>query len=196
MSAVRAARRAPRAAAALLVSLLAVLSGCTGGGDAASFQFVSPGGRTEFSYAAQDRRPIGELSGPALEGDGTVSVAQFADKVVVLNFWGSWCGPCRAEAQQLQDASTQLAPQGVQFLGLNVKDEKGAGAAFDAAKGVTYPSIFDPFMRTLLSIQGYPASAIPSTIVLDRRHRVAHIWLGAVTRAELVAAVVPIAAEK
>jgi peroxiredoxin len=65
-----------------------------------------------------------------------------------------------------------------------------------ASKRVSYPSIFDTSMRTLLSIRGYPATAIPSTIVLDRQHRVAHIWLDAVTTQQLVDAITPIAAEK
>ena len=99
----------------------------------------------------------------------------------MLNFWGSWCGPCRAEAPDLEEAATALAPQGVQFLGVNVKDTREAGADFLASKQVSYPSIYDPSMRTLLSIAGFPTGSIPSTIVIDRQGRVAHIWLGQIT---------------
>ncbi len=69
----------------------------------------------------------------------------------------------------------------MQFLGVNVKDTKDAGADFLASKQVTYPSIYDPSMRTLLSIRGFPPGSIPSTIVIDRQGRVAHIWLRAIT---------------
>ena len=101
------------------------------------------------------------LSGENLAGEGTVSLSDYAGKVVVLNFWGSWCTPCRAEAPALEEAATALAPAGVQFLGINVKDTKSAGADFLASKQVGYPSIYDPSMRTLLAIRGYPASGDP-----------------------------------
>ena len=69
----------------------------------------------------------------------------------------------------------------MQFLGVNVKDTKEAGADFVTSKQVSYPSIYDPSMRTLLSIRGFPTTAIPSTIVIDRQGRVAHIWLDRIT---------------
>ncbi|GGM18598.1 TlpA family protein disulfide reductase [Nakamurella endophytica] len=161
-----------------------------------SFSFVSPGGRTDLSYRVADRQPIGALSGPGLlEPESTIAVADYPGKVIVLNFWGSWCAPCRAEADGLNRASAQLASKGVQFIGVDVKDTREGGSDFHKSKQVPYPSIFDPSMRTLLSLQGYPASAIPSTIVLDRNHRVAHIWLLPVTAEKLVSVIEPILAE-
>jgi thiol-disulfide isomerase/thioredoxin len=161
-----------------------LLTSCSTGNDAAvyggSFTFVSPGGQTEFSYPPADRGTVANLSGENLSGDGTISLSDYAGKVVVLNFWGSWCGPCRAEAAELEQAAAALMPAGVQFLGVNVKDTRANGADFLASKQVSYPSIYDPSMRTLLAIKGYPASGIPSTIVLDRMGRVAHIWLEAI----------------
>ena len=191
-----------RAVIALGVIAMAALAACSTGNDAAvyggSFTFVSPGGQTEFSYPVDQRGTVGNLSGPDLANkDATVALSDYAGKVVVVNFWGSWCSPCRAESDDLNAAAAALAGQGVQFLGVNVKDTREAGADFLTSKQVTYPSIFDPSMRTLLSIRGYPSGSIPSTIVIDRQGRVAHVWLQAITDPDqLISTVSQIAAEK
>ena len=182
---------------ALLVLAAVLLAGCTGSGleRYGGFTFVSPGGQTELTYPAGERGSIDDLSGPDLTGEGTIALSDYPDTVIVLNVWGSWCGPCRAEADSLNLAATLTADKGVQFLGINVKDIRDAGADFHRAKQVPYPSIFDPSMRTLLSIRGFPTSSIPSTIILDREHRVARIFLRVVTTGELVNAVTDLAAE-
>lgn len=174
-------RALARALAAALVALLA-LAGCSTGSDQAvyggSFTFVSPGGKTEISYPPSKRGTIGTLEGPDLMTDKTISAQQFKGKVVVINFWGSWCPPCREEQDSLSLLSRQLASDGVQFLGIDLKEpSQSAGQDFHRAKDVPYPSIYDQTMRTILSLQGYPATAIPSTIVLDREQRVAQIYL-------------------
>jgi peroxiredoxin len=185
-----------------VVVALVGLAACSTGNDAAvyggSFTFVSPGGQTEFSYPVDQRGTVGDLSGPDLANkDATVALSDYAGKVVVVNFWGSWCGPCRAESDELNTAAAALAGQGVQFLGVNVKDTRDAGADFLNSKQVGYPSIFDPSMRTLLSIRGYPSGSIPSTIVIDRQGRVAHVWLEEISNPDqLISTVSQIAAEQ
>ncbi len=83
----------------------------------------------------------------------------------------------------------------MQFLGVDVRDDRQAAADFVRSRGVTYPSIFDPPGRSLLALSGYPRNAVPSTIVLDRQHRVAAVFLTAVLASDLQPAVDRIAAE-
>jgi peroxiredoxin len=186
---------------ALLLVLCLVLTGCTSNsvssgiaGD--TFVFVSPGGKTEFHYPAAERKSVGNFTGSSVSDEkSNLALTDFPQTVLVLNFWGSWCGPCREEADDLNVAAELTKSDGVQFLGVNVKDQRSAAADFQAAHEVQFPSIFDPSMRTLLSLQGFPTSAIPSTIVLDRQHRVASIFLGAVTAQQLTDAVTAVADE-
>lgn len=173
----------------LVVVVGLVLAGCSSGKDATvyggTFTFTSPGGKTEFSYPPGDRKQVGELSGPDLTGKQTISLSEYKGKVVVLNFWGSWCAPCRDEAQSLESAWQKYQAQGVQFVGIDVKDTTSGAQGFTAGKQITYPSIFDPGMRTMLSVRGLPTGSLPVTIVLDKQGRVAHIWLHEITEGDL-----------
>ena len=103
----------------------------------------------------------------------------FAGNVVVINVWGQWCGPCRAEVTQLQRVYDATRSSGVSFLGIDVRDNnRQAAQDFVDDRHVTYPSIYDPAMRTLIAFGGkYPTTVIPSTLVLDRQHRVAAVFL-------------------
>lgn len=182
------------------VLMLVVLAGCgSGGGSTAGdlFQMVTPGGQLEFDYPIAERKPVGEISGPAVVGDGRISLSDYAGQVVVLNVWGSWCAPCRAEAGYLATAAEKMESAGVQFVGINVRDRRADAADFETNREVPYPSIFDPQMRILLAIRGFPVSSVPATIVLDRQHRVAHIWLMPfASPASLIAEVTRIAGEE
>jgi thiol-disulfide isomerase/thioredoxin len=172
-------------AGALLVTVLAGCSGRDAVAQGGTFEFVSPGGKTDIFYdpPATRGRP-GPLSGPDLaDPSRTISLdGPFAHNIVVINVWGQWCGPCRAEATQLQrvyDATRASGASYVSFLGIDVRDNNRQSAQdFVADHHVTYPSIYDPAMRTLIAFGGrYPTTVIPSTLVLDRQHRVAAVFL-------------------
>ena len=184
--------------AALAAACLLVLAGCSGGSsDTGGFTFTSPTGGTTITYEPPASR--GVL--PAVTGDSllepgrAVSTDAFRGQVVVLNIWGSWCGPCRGESPALEQVATASAPRGVQFLGIDVRDTRDAAADFVRDRGVSYPSIFDPSGRSLLVLRGYPRNAVPSTIVLDRSHRVAAVFLTALLPSDLQPVVDRIAAE-
>ena len=165
-----------------------------------TFEFVSPGGKTDIFYdpPASRGRP-GPLSGPDLADPArTLSLDDFAgDNVVVINVWGQWCGPCRAEVSQLQRVYDATRSAGVSFLGIDVRDNnRQAAQDFVADRHVTFPSIYDPAMRTLIAFGGkYPTTVIPSTLVLDRQHRVAAVFLRELLAEDLQPVVQRVAAE-
>lgn len=131
---------------------------------------------------AADRKKPGDVSGETLEGE-KLSLASYAGKVIVVNVWGSWCPPCRAEADELADAARELAPQGVVFVGINTRDSSpDNGLSFQRRYQVPYPSIYDPGGRNLLAFhRTLTPNSIPGTVVIDRQGRVAASILGEVT---------------
>lgn len=158
--------------------------------------FTSPGGQTAFDYPADDRRTVGEFSGPNLTGDGsTISVTDYRGQVLVINYWGSWCDPCREEVDDLNYAYEITNVLGVAFLGVNVAETAQNGLDFAVEKKVPYPSIFDQGRRTLIAFKGVPANVTPVTMILDRQQRVARIFLGKVTLDQLAPAIKAVAAE-
>lgn len=169
----------------VVMSAAALLAGCSTGDDAVAqggtFEFVAPGGKTDIFYDPPSSRGTpGPLSGPDLmDPSRTIALTDFPGQVVVINVWGQWCGPCRAEISQLQKAYDATKAQGVAFLGIDVRDNEAQSARdFVTDRKVTFPSIYDPSMRTMIAFGGrYPTTVIPSTVVLDREHRVAAVFL-------------------
>jgi thiol-disulfide isomerase/thioredoxin len=128
----------------------------------------------------------------------TISLDDFPGQVVVINVWGQWCGPCRAEITQLQQVYDATRESGVSFLGIDVRDNsREAAQDFITDRHVTFPSLYDPSMRTLIAFGGkYPTTVIPSTLVLDRQHRVAAVFLRELLAQDLQPLVQRVASEK
>jgi peroxiredoxin len=176
-----------------------LLTGCSTGDSAVEvnnggeFRFVAGTPAGEVIPAA-DRASAPDFSGTLL-GGGDWASDELAGDVAVLNFWGSWCAPCRVESPEFQEVYTEVADDGVQFLGLNVKDQEQFAQAFVTSKGITFPSLFDPKGQVALAFRDYPASAIPSTIVLDRESRVAAVYTGEVRQDDLRAVLAQLTGE-
>ena len=174
---------APLCAAALL------LASCSGAETGGNFAFHSPGGQTEIFYEEADRKPLAGFEGESLLDEGqTIALSDFEGEIVVLNAWGQWCAPCRAEVDGLQQVAGHLQEQNSgTVLGINVRDPNPQIARdFLADNGVTYPSIYDPPFKTAAQLGGVPSSVIPTTIVLDKQHRPAAVFLRAVSADELI----------
>ena len=195
-------RRRAIAGAVLAALLPGLLAGCSGRDAVAqggTFEFASPGGKTDIFYdpPASRGRP-GPLFGPDLaDPTRTLSLDDFPGQVVVVNVWGQWCGPCRAEVTQLQQVYDATRTSGVSFLGIDVRDNgRQAAQDFVNDRHVTFPSIYDPPMRTMIAFGGkYPTTVIPSTLVLDRQHRVAAVLLRELLAEDLLPVVQRVAHE-
>lgn len=172
-------------ATAVLAGLL-LLTGCTDSGASQAPDLIQV-------FPADDRAAAPTLSGELVDGSGDYDPASHADKVLVVNFWGSWCGPCVGEAPELESVYAEHRDSGVEFLGINVRDHIDAARAF-ARQHTTFPSIVDKSSRLALGFAVQP-NAVPVTIVLDREGRIAAIARGPVIASELSPVVAAIAEE-
>jgi thiol-disulfide isomerase/thioredoxin len=140
-----------------------------------------------------DQRPkAGDVTGQLLDG-GSYDVAQDRGKVVVVNFWGSWCSPCRAEAADLEKTYQATKAKGVTFVGVNTRDDRDSAKAFERGR-TTYPSIYDPDGRVALKFDVTQVST-PSTLILDRQGRIAIALRQSTTYGQLEPLVERVAAE-
>lgn len=119
-------------------------------------------------YPGNDGIPLPQIEGKAVDGQ-MLDLADLRGHVVVLNVWGSWCAPCRAEAPDLAAISKETESRGVRFVGIDVRDNPAAARAFARSYGITYPSFDDQNGLVLAQFTGIiPVSAVPSTLVVDK----------------------------
>ncbi len=170
-------------------SALALVAGCSAA-PSTEAGFVSGDGSVSVVAAADRRAPSSDVAGETIDGK-EVAVDDLRGQVVVMPVWGSWCGPCRAEAPMLAKAARELRSDGVAFLGLNVRDpDPSLARAFVRTNGIGYPSLYDPSGETMLAFRGtLPAQAIPSFLFLDEEGRIAARVLGEISRSTLLGVV-------
>jgi thiol-disulfide isomerase/thioredoxin len=199
-------RAATRLLAPLAVlALAAVTAGCSSDANTVAEQAKAGDGKgyvagdgTVQQLAVTDRTVTVALAGTTVDGATWSAAADASGKVVVVNVWGSWCGPCVDETPHLQQVWSTLSAAGkpVQFVGIDIKESPATAAAFLKANGVGYPSLSDSASggAPMLALQG-KASATPTTLVLDRQGRIAARVLGATTASTLIAIVDDVVAE-
>ncbi len=190
--------RAVLAAAAALAAFGA--AGCSGGQIAADSPQSAGQSFVGSSYVSTvyqaGHRPVAPaVNGVTLTGH-KVSLASYRGDVLVLNFWGSWCAPCRAEAPALGTLARSLGPSGVRFLGIDIRDEPQSALAFMQTFRVGYPSLNDPDDEIALQFRStVPPAAIPTTIVIDRTGKIAARIVGGATYAQLKSVVTEVAGQ-
>jgi thiol-disulfide isomerase/thioredoxin len=139
----------------------------TGGGGLPAGESYLDGNQAAVVYKAGYRPAVPDFSGTTL-GGGRVSLAAYRGKVLVLNFWGSWCAPCQAEGPTLAALSRKYSGHDVAFLGVDFQDTPVNADAFEQGYGITYPSINDPGGAVSLAIsRAVPTIDTPTTLVID-----------------------------
>ena len=148
-----------------------------------------------LEIAAEDRGEPVRFTSTAFSGE-EVDSADWTGSPVVLNFWYAACAPCRVEAPDLQSLHEEWEPEGVRFVGVNVRDTAGTAEAFERNFGITYPSLEDRGGQVLLAMTDFvPPQAVPTTIVLDRQGRVSARILGVAERSTLSSLIATVADE-
>jgi peroxiredoxin len=183
---------------ALVASVLA-LSACAGRNAVdqsanGTFHFTS-GTALGKLYPESARKPAGSFSGTLLNG-GTTSLAATKGKVVVVNFWATWCGPCKTETPQFDLVYRQTKARGVAFLGIDTKDVKGQAQSFVKDNDISYPIVFDEQGETALRLGDLPAAALPFTVLIDKQGKVAAVYIVRLAAKDLTRALDKLLAER
>jgi thiol-disulfide isomerase/thioredoxin len=191
--------RMPFAAVLTVALVLLACVACTGK-DAvdqsagSEFRFVSAT-KVGQVIAESDRKAVGTMTANRIGGQ-PYSLAASRGKVVVVNFWASWCGPCKTETPQLDALSRQIGSQGIDFVGVDVKElHRDQALSFIADNKISYPIVWDEPGKTALQLGHIPSAGLPFTVIVDKQQRVAAVYLQVVTPGDLTPVLTSLAAE-
>ncbi|GGI42993.1 thiol-disulfide isomerase [Cnuibacter physcomitrellae] len=166
-----------------ITAAILVLSACTT--DSLSDQYRSGdqkgyiAGDGSVLEIPQEQRSEPIVFGGSTDDGSAIDSATYLGNVLVVNFWYAACAPCRYEAPDLEATYQAYRDEGVQFIGVNVRDQQATAREFANTFGVSYPSVIDTDASAQLAFAGQVApNAVPTTLVLDTRGRVAARILG------------------
>ncbi|MBM7170517.1 TlpA family protein disulfide reductase [Streptomyces sp. G44] len=192
----RAALLAAGAAVGALTLAACGSGGTSGGGGNTNF-VVGTDGIATVKKAERQASPA--LEGTTLDGKSLDIKDAYKGKIVVINVWGSWCAPCRAEAPNFVKVAKDTKARGVEFVGINTRDpEKGPAIQFEKAHHVPYPSLHDPTGKLMLRFPkgSLNPNFIPSTLVIDRDGKIAARSQQPLNETKLRKMIDPVLAEK
>ncbi|MGH2822979.1 MAG: TlpA family protein disulfide reductase, partial [Thermoleophilaceae bacterium] len=152
-----------------------------------------PDRSVDEALAAGEREAAPELELPRLSGDGVGSLDDYRGRVVVLNFWASWCEPCREESPLLQRWHERIVKRGATVLGVDVQDLTGDAQEFIDEYDLTYPMLRDGEGSTR---ENFSILGLPETFVIDRRGRIAAVRRGVVDETFMRERVAPLLRER
>ncbi|HEY8300878.1 MAG TPA: TlpA disulfide reductase family protein [Jatrophihabitans sp.] len=176
--------RLVRTLAILAAATIALASCSSSGGGSGAYSFAGAQ-KVGTLIPVADRKPVPAFSGPLLSG-GTYNLSAYKGKAVVVNFWGTWCPPCVVETPQFQTVYQAYKNRGVSFVGIDIKDgTRDAPRSFVADHHITYPMIYDETGETALRMGNIRVQATPFTVLLDREHRVAGVYVSPLTPRDL-----------
>ena len=175
-------RSALPAIVAVAALLLSACSSSGGSGDQYSFSGAQ---RVGSLIPAADRKPVPDFGGSLLS-HGTYKLSAYRGKAIVVNFWGTWCGPCTVETPAFQQVYAAYKSKGVTFVGIDIKDgTRDAPRSFVRDNHITYPIVYDENGETALRMGNIRVQATPFTVLLDKQHRVAGVYVGPLTAKDL-----------
>jgi thiol-disulfide isomerase/thioredoxin len=183
---------------AVLLAAALLLAGCSTGKNAVSETaggqngYVAGDGKT-IVYQPDQRKAAPDMKGTTLDG-GTFDLAAQRGKVVVINFWASWCPPCRLESTDLEKTYQSTKDSGVVFVGVDSRDEKDAASSYAQGR-FTYPSIFDPTGKVALGFKDVPPTTLPATLLIDKSGRAAVVIRNVVRQETLTPLITQLTAE-
>lgn len=188
-----------RVLAALLATAALLLSACSGknavdqsGGSAFQFKSATQVGKL---IPVADRKPAGDFSAMLL-GGGTYSLASDKGKVTVVNYWASWCSPCRTEMPGFDGLYREVKGQNITFVGIDTKDgSPGAAQSFIQDNNISYPIVSDEPGKTALELGHIPSANLPFTVLVDKLQRIAAVYIQSVQPADLRPVLTELAAE-
>ena len=181
----------------LLVGALFVTACSASGSSASDCERIAGVREGLCPIPAEQRQPAPVDAMPVLGDTSTeISLADLTGRVVVLNFWASWCGPCRVEQPDLNEAFEILPADEIAFLGVNIEDPGEANAlAHEREFEIPYPSMYDPGNDLAAGFTGNGPRVPPSTLFLDREGRVAARVFGVIGVSEVLGLADAIASE-
>lgn len=174
---------------AVVAGVLAV-TGCSGGSgmvdqtNGGQYRYVGATNRGALIPDAK-RKVAGDVTVELLDGKSKFSLTAERGKVVVLNFWAQWCGPCAVETPQFDALYREVKSPSVQFVGLAVKDQLSKVQSFVQDNDISYPIAFDETAKSALQLGKLPLAGLPDTVIIDKQGRVAAIYVGPMTPGDL-----------